>query len=69
MRALFLTAIHHTVQAPSVEDPAFASRHMPLFTAAVKDDARVGDDRNMDAHAVEPVMVNVDVFTHFAAGS
>ena len=54
--------------APGVEHPGRSGRHMNSGIATTKLDARVGAQRNVDAMAIPPVAVQIDVRCGLAAG-
>ena len=55
----------YPVPAPRIEDPAFARAHVDLGIPTLEAHARRGDDGDMNAHALAPVVIDVDVRLHF----
>ena len=68
MDPVMLAGIEHVVSSEGVEHPALPRRHVDGSVAALELDAVAGDDRHVDANAVEPVQVDVEVRDRFAAG-
>ena len=67
MDARFGACVHHLVAAPGIEQPALAGGHVQRFGTAVEGHRRIRRHRNVDAHAAEPVVVEVHVQAHLAA--
>lgn len=64
MDALGAALVEHPVPAPRIEDPAFARGHVDLGIPALEAHARRGDDGDVHAHALAPVVIDVDVRLH-----
>src|SRR5258706_11365688 len=69
MDALLIGRILDPVQAPAVEEPGIARRHVHLVTAAMKYHLGPRNHRDMDPYPVIPVVVDVRVFDYLRAGS
>ena len=67
MNAVLRARVDDPMPPPGVEDPALAGLHVQLLLATVEDHRRVGDDRDVDAHAAEPVVVEVHMQTELGA--
>jgi hypothetical protein len=51
--------IDDPVRSPVVKDPGFAGRHVHRAIAADETHRRIGNDRNMNANPVAPVVVHI----------
>ena len=68
MHAAFAAVVDNPVAQPRIEQPALARAHVQTLRPAVEDHVRLGGHRNVNAHATEPVVVEVHVQAHLATG-
>ena len=66
VHALFVAAVVDAVAAPVVEEPGLAGGHVHSLVAAMEADFLAREDRDVHAHAVEPVIAGVRMLRHLA---
>ena len=65
MDAHVVAVVMDAMQAPGVENPAFARAHVDGRVAAIEHHARLRDDGHVNAHPLGPVIRLVDVRIDF----